>query len=183
MANFNFDIRKRTTGQLQTGLGEKNLTSFDIEFLDDIPKAVAGLAKDLLRIAGAELPGATVSMPAENLLEVTVNGKQYEFSYADRIEYVTSNAILKDLNSLLEANQSGKRFFYYYDGADFGQEHGYFYAEKEWGIALLDYLENPPHVKREEFADQYGNRILNVELKDSSSERLVEYFCQVIDDF
>jgi hypothetical protein len=160
-----FDPRESTTRQLEKLLGRENLTAFDSEFLEDVDSALPGLINDLLQMASKELPGFFLQPGTE-----------------DRMQYIEKQTLLYDLNVALEAKGSTKRFFYYWDNSDFSQDHGYFYAEKETGIRIIQLLKNPPYFP---FSGRNydRNRIIDITLKDPITHEEVKYFKQLIMDF
>jgi hypothetical protein len=160
-----FDPRESTRGQLEKLFGKQNLTAFDSEFLKDVDSALPDLINDLLQIASKELD----DFPLQ-----PVTG--------DKMQYVEKHTLLTDLNVALEARHSTKRFFYYWDNMDFGQDHGYFYAEKDTGMRIIQLLKDPPYL---DFSGRKynSNRVIEIILKDATTHEEVKYFKQLIKDF
>ena len=179
-----FDIRKSTTEQLSEILGQHSLTAFDIEFLEDeTPNSLIKLLNNLIDLAKNELTSISISFEYElNTIIIKHNSKNLHIECKNIEDYVSSNNILYDLNLLLEKNDYKKRFFYYWDYYDFGQDNGYFYAEKEFGLELINFLNNPPNYEPEEFEDRTCNRIIDITLKDSSGNYETQYFKRLIDE-
>jgi len=160
-----FDPRESTRKQLEKLIGKENLTGFDSEFLEDVDSALTDLIHDLLQIASKELNGFSLRPVAE-----------------DRIRYVETHSLLYDLNVALEASGHTRRFFYYWDNMDFGQDHGYFYTEKDTGMRIIQLLKAPPDL---DFSGKKytSNRVIEIILRDSTTHEEIKYFKQLILDF
>lgn len=183
--NIIFDIRKSTTEQLLQLLGQNNLSAFDVEFLEsDEPDSLINLLNNLIELAKNELTNISINFEdGSNSIIIKSESKGIQIECENMEDYVLSNNVLYDLNLLLEKNGCTKRLFYYWDYYDFGQDNGYFYAERELGIDLINFLKNPPNIAPEEFDDRTCNRIIDITLKDSSGNYEVKYFKQLIENF
>lgn len=179
-----FDLRLSSTKQLERLVGKENLTTFDMEFLEDSDTALPDLVNDFLKISGKELPGAYLKINTkENAYSIVIQDKIHELGVGDRMNYVTKNQLLKDINTILGENGSSKRFFYYHDHFDFGQDNGYFYTDKVMGLRLIQILEDPPFYPYHDFKDHSCNRIIDIEFIDSNMEKKARYFKKIIADF
>jgi hypothetical protein len=174
------DLRRSTFEQLQHKLGEANVFCIDSEGII-YPEIFFPMLNNFLLSASKELPDAQVKT-GDNP-SIVLGNNSYALDVDDRIRYISNMQILKDFNAILEAQNSQKRFFYFDDNGDNDMNCSYFYCDKDFGLQLIEFLNNPPFYSLTDFENRSENRNINMHFVDSSTEMKATYFKRMFPDF
>ena len=175
------DLRLSTFEQLQHTLDEANVFCIDSEGLDESDTTILKFLNTFLNVAGKELPSARLKI--EDKWSIVFGNNSYDINVDDRFRYIFDRQILKDFNAILEAQGSPKRFFRFTDIYDFDSEYCYFYADKDFGLQIMEFLNNPPFYSYNDFKDRYYNRSIEMSFIDSTTEKEAKYFKILLPDF
>lgn len=175
------DLRLSTYKQLQHKLGEDNVFLIASEFLNESETPIIQFINDFLYAAGNELPNAELII--DKKWQIAVGQKAYTLNKDNPEYYVTNMQIVKDLNAILESQGITKRIFYFDDYTDNDMNPSYFYIDKDAGLQIIEFLNDPPFYSYIEFKNPICNRIINMVYVDSTTKIEAKYFKRLIAAF
>jgi hypothetical protein len=175
------DLRLSTYEQLQNKLGEHNVFIIAHEFLRESELPIIQCINEFFNAASDVLPGAELVTGLK--WHIACGNKTYALNKNNPEPYVSDMQIVKDLNAILEDRNTTKRIFYFDDFSDNDWNPSYFYADKDLGLQLIEFVNDPPCYTYFEFEKRDCNRNIKMQYVDSTTQQKAEYYKQLLPDF